>query len=186
MSVGTEKYVTAAKPSTGGAVHTAALGTTLPTDALTALSSDTYTSMGYISTDGLKQTITKTSTSVKAWGGDVVLYIDQGREDTFTCTFIEGLNPDVLALVHGDDNVSGDLSTGITVKVNSDEQDARAWVVDMIMKNGALKRICIPNAVITAIAEVSYNEQGAVGYQVTIGTLPDSSGYRYYEYVIAA
>lgn len=186
MAKGTVANVTAAKPATGGAVHTAALGTTLPTDAKTSLSSTTYTSMGYISADGLKNNITLTSSTVKAWGGDVVLYLDQGREDTYTLTFIEGLNPDVLALVHGEDNVSGTLSTGITVKINSEEQEARAWVIDMVMKDGALKRVCIPNAVITSIAEVAYNEQGAVGYQVTLGTLPDDDGQRAYEYIIAA
>ena len=46
------KNVTAAKPKVGGAVWRAPLGTTLPTDAKTALDK-AFKSLGYISSDGL-------------------------------------------------------------------------------------------------------------------------------------
>ena len=46
------KNVTAAKPKVGGAVWRAPLGTTLPTDAKTALDK-AFKSLGYISGDGL-------------------------------------------------------------------------------------------------------------------------------------
>ena len=41
------KNVTQAKPKVGGAVHYAPIGTTLPTDATTALD-PTFKSLGYI------------------------------------------------------------------------------------------------------------------------------------------
>ena len=45
-------YVSAGKPAIGGAVFRAAAGTTLPTDATTALSAD-FKALGYCSEDGV-------------------------------------------------------------------------------------------------------------------------------------
>ena len=59
------KNVTAAKPKVGGAVYSAPLGTTLPTDATTALNV-AFKALGYISEDGLKNKNSPSSENVKA------------------------------------------------------------------------------------------------------------------------
>lgn len=179
--------VTAAKPKTGGAVYVAASGTTLPTDASTALDSTAFTCLGYISDAGLTNSTEITTETIKAWGGDEVLNIFQGRSDSFQFTLLEALDVNVLKLVYGDDNVSGTLSTGISIEVQSDiELPEQVMVVEMIMKNGTLKRIVIPCATVTNVGDVTYSDSAAVGYDTTVKATPDASGNTHYEYIKAS
>lgn len=181
----TVSNVTAAKPKVGGAVSVAPLGTTLPTATDTELTAD-FKNLGYISEDGLTNNGEISSDNIKAWGGDIVLTPQTDKTDVFQTTFIEATNVDVLKTVFGEDNVTGDLTAGITVKVNSNELPSRAWVADMVLRNGTAKRVVIPDGKITSVSEVTYSDSDAVGYQVEITASPDADGNTHYEYIKAA
>lgn len=176
------KLVTAAKPKVGGAVYRAPLGTTLPTDAKTALDA-AFVSLGYISSDGLVNSNSPTSESTTAWGGDTVLTQQTEKPDTFQFTLLESLNPDVLKAVYGDSNVTGTLATGITVKANSDAQADCCWIVEMVLKNNVVKRIVIPDAAVSGVGDITY-ANGAVGYSTTLTAVPDEQGQTHYEYIL--
>lgn len=181
----TSSNVTAAKPKVGGAIYYAPIGTTVPTDGTTALAS-AFVELGYASEDGLTNSATPESDSIKAWGGDTVLTLMTGREDTFSFTLIEAMKPEVLKLVYGDTNVSGSLANGIAVNVNSKDLEDHVFVVEMILKDNATKRIVIPQAKVTEVGEVAYTDSDAVGYEITLSCMADSSGNTHYEYIKAA
>ncbi len=178
--------VTAAKPKTGGAIYIAPAGTALPTDATTALA-ETYVALGYISDAGLVNSNSISSETIKAWGGDEVLNIYQGREDTFSYTLIEALDINVLKQVYGPENVTGTLEEGIAINVKSDiELPEQVIVAEMIMKDGALKRIVIPAARVVNVGDINYSDSAAVAYETTVRANPDSNGNTHYEYLKGA
>lgn len=176
--------VTTGKPKKGGAIFRAPLGSTLPTDATTALDK-AFVCLGYCGEDGLSNSNTPESDSIKAWGGETVLTYQSAKEDSFTFVLIEALNPDVLKAVYGDENVTGTLETGITVKANNQEQLAAAWVIEQVMRDGAHKRIVIPSAAVTEVGDITYSDEDPVGYETTITATPDAERNTHYEYIKA-
>lgn len=177
--------VSAGKPKIGGAIYRAPLGSTLPTTASETLDA-AFKALGYVSADGVTNSNNSATSNIKAWGGDTVLVVQGDKTDTLAFTLIEALNKDVLVAVHGSDNVTGTLAAGITVTVNADLQEEAVWVIDMLLNGNTAKRIVAPDAVISALADVVYKDDTAIGYGVTLTCMPDDDHNTHYEYIKGA
>lgn len=179
----TASNVTTGKPKVGGGIFSAPIGTVLPTDATTALN-EAFKEAGYIADDGVTNSNSPESNDIKAWGGDTVLSVQTEKPDTFKFTLLEVKNVEALKMVYGQDNVTGDLTTGITIKANSSESEERSYVIDMKMRDNTLKRIVIPQAKVTDIGDITYKDSEQVGYETTLTCMPDDKGNTHYEYMI--
>ena len=185
----TATNVSVGKPNVSGAIYraTRTSNLTVPTNASASLSGD-YKCLGYISEDGVTNSLSMDSDKVKAWGGDTVLAFQTDKDDTFEFTLLEILNDDTLKAVFGANNVTVTAASvsapkSIAINVNSDEQDEAVWVIDMVMRGDNPKRIVIPYGKITEMGEITYKDDEAVGYNVTITCTADSSGNTHYEYM---
>lgn len=175
--------VSTGKPKTAGAVYRAPKGTTLPTDASTALAA-AFEDMGYISEDGVTNTNSPDTEKIKAWGGQTVLVVVNEKSDSFKLKFLESLNSDVLETVYGASNVTVGTNT-IAIVANAAALGEYVYVIDMVMGT-AMKRIVIPCGSLSEVGDIVYKDNEPVGYELTLECLPDSSGNNHYEYIKTA
>lgn len=135
--------VAAGKPKVNGAIFVAPVGATLPTDASTVLDA-AFKNLGFISDDGVTLGTSRSVESKKGWGGVTIATLQKEVEDTAKFTLVEVLNPEVLKVVCGTDNVTTDTN-GIKAVTKADELGAHAWVIDTI-QNGRAVRYVYPVA----------------------------------------
>lgn len=174
--------VTAGKPKISGAIYKAPLGTTLPTSTTDTLD-NAFVCLGYVSDDGLSNDNSPESNTIKAWGGNTVLALQTDRPDTFTYALIEALNKDVLDVVYGEGNVEVGENGEIHVEATADQLEAHAWVIDMVLRDNRAKRIVISEGTLTNLATITYNDNDAVAYGITITATPDENGVYHHEYI---
>ena len=174
--------VTAAKPKVGGAISKAPTGTTLPTTANATLD-QAFNNLGYISDEGVKRNVDMETETIKAWGGDVVLVLNTGKTETIRFVMLDSTNLHVLKTVFGSANVSGTLTDGIAINSNNSEMESNAYVVDMIESDNTLHRVVVPSGKVSSIGEITYVDNDAVKYDVTVTCQADSSGNTVYDYI---
>ncbi|MGO1319930.1 MAG: phage tail protein [Galactobacter sp.] len=173
--------VSVGKPTAAGGIFAGDPTDTPPNDCRTPLP-PSLAGLGYVSEDGLVNTIESDGESITAWGGDTVLTVTTSREETFVFTFIE-TNEDVLREVYGKDNVTVALNGDIAVLHNGKALPSRLYVFEILMTGNKVKRIVVPNAKVNEIGDVSYVDGEPIGYEVTLGAFPDANGNTAYEYI---
>lgn len=177
--------VVSGKPRVGGAVFVAPIGTPRPADATAQLNA-AYKNLGYTSDDGVKETTSRSTEKIKAWGGDTVKVIQNEFGVEVSLTLIELLNAEVLKLVHGAGNVDITPATAskgnlYKLKLNSEPLPAMQFAIDL--KDGdAVVRLDFIGQ-ITETGDITYKDEEVVGYEITITALPDSEGNSMRKYI---
>jgi hypothetical protein len=158
---------------TGGA-YVAPEGTPLPTDAATALNG-AFTEVGYLSEDGVSQSISEDITDLVAWqNSDVVRKIQTSHDLTYSFTMIE--TSDVTL-----ETFYGNYAAG-AVEINATQLPRQPWVLSVVDGDDLL-RIVIPDGQITERGDLVFQNGDAVGYPITITCFPDDDGNKAYLYV---
>ena len=185
MAAGTAANVTTGKHRVDGGIYVAPIGTTLPTDASTALA-NTFKNLGYVSEDGITIQEQRTTEAVKEWNGDQIDDLTKEHASKIKAKFLEAVNMDVLKLVHGNANVSTATGGAIVVKTNSKDLDEWVMVIDTIVKGNRMQRRVIPRAKMTELGDLVLNAGVPTAYDCTISCYPDANGDKIIEYIAAA
>lgn len=169
------------KPKATGAVFVAPAGTTVPTNATTSLDA-AFKGLGYVSEDGLVNSVETNTEQVNAWGGDLVLVGQSTFMETFMVNLIE-TNPEALKVYYGEDNVvvTGD---NITITQNSAQLPSVVVVFELVLTGGRIKRIVVPNAqIVDRSGEITYVDGDPIAYPALFQAYPDSDGNSHTEYI---
>jgi hypothetical protein len=173
------------KPKASGAVYIAPAGTPLPTTAWGALNA-AFKGMGYVSEDGLVNSVESDTEEVNAWGGDLVLVGQTTFKEMFTVNMIE-TNAEALKTYYGAGNVVVEGNGSITVKQTSQMLPHVVVVFELVMTGGRIKRIVVPDAQIAdRSGEITYVDGEAVTYPAMFVAYPDANGQTHVEYIATA
>lgn len=177
--------ILAGRPKAAGGAYVAPLGSTLPTDATTALDA-AFKSLGFVGDAGVVESIGRTSSTVKAWGGEIVKSLQTDFSVSYQVTLIESLNSDVVKAVNGDGNVvvtaaGATKGNTLAISVKSDPLDYQCWDFE-VMDGETSVRIVIPNGQVTTVGDVTYSDSAVIAYPVTIQAFPDANGVNAFKY----
>jgi hypothetical protein len=162
-----------------GAVYVAPAGTTLPTDATTALPVD-HEDVGYIHEDGVTETQDTDTTDIVSWqNGAKIRKVQTSHDLTYSFTMLE-TSQVTLREYYGnftDGGVADD-----SVVIDGAELPNRVWVLSVVDGDHVL-RVVIPDGQVTERGDITYANGDAIGREVTITCYPDDSGNKAYIYM---
>lgn len=176
--------VSPTKPkSIAGGVYVAPLGTTLPTDATTALGA-AFKPLGPISEDGVTRSISVNSSTIHAWGGYTVATMHGAHEETVSFRCLDADNAAALGVGFA---VTGAMSTGLTVVPATGEAMVNhSVVIEMLRADGSAQRLVIPEAALTEVGDIVYKDDEIASLEYTLACIADDDGVPVYDYRKAA
>ena len=162
-----------------GAIWMAPKGTTLPTDATTALAG-TYTLLGFTSDAGVTIGENDSSQDLIAWEGRTKVYnVKTEYYETVSFTPIQ-TNQDVYKLTYGSSNVTVS-GTKLTIKHTADTLDPVVIVIETSPRTGIVKRYC-GTFQLTGRGDATLDGTQFDMRELTFSSIPDSNGVHMFEY----
>ncbi len=175
------KNVAVAKPVSKGCVYVAPVGTTLPTDAYSPLD-PAFKCVGYLSEDGIKNTITRTSEPKNAFGGVTVANSQTEYQESTTYTMIE-TNETSMKIVYGDDHVELDATSGLHILHSAEELPEKSYVFETLLGTSRIKRTAVERASVSEVGEIAEDGTNLMGYPITLSRLPGTDGMYAHDYI---
>lgn len=184
--------VTFSKPGANanksGYIWVAPLGTNIPLDATSELSSS-FVGLGYLSEDGLTEPASLTAgDDIVAAGGDTVAQADPTFSKTWTGTCIEALNTDLLKVAYGSTNVNIAEATTtkdgtITIREQAGDLEHHVIVIDEMLKGGRRRRNVMADATFLITGDISHVHTALVNFEFTINAYPTANQPAQIQYI---
>lgn len=175
------QYIGVAKgPSAGGYAFRAPIGTALPTDASTALSS-AFEDIGLISSDGIVFSRSE-NTNVYRDYADKVIYTDSTeRTESAKITYVE-TSKSVLEEYNG--NATGTESSFYS---DSDgDHSSYVYVFEAVIGENMVKRTICPNGKVTSVDDLTQAPGNLLGYPCNYTfSYDETAGYTVRNYFAA-
>lgn len=145
-----------------GVVATAEKGATAPTSATSALDV-AYADLGYVSEDGVTESTNQSVEKLRAWQkAKVVRNLITEGESVFKLVLLQ-TSADTVALYYG-----GEVEADGSIVVNPlAERPVKTFVLDVI-DGDEIIRAYAPEAQVTEVGDLVYQNGAPIGYEVTI------------------
>jgi hypothetical protein len=158
---------------TTGAIYAGETSATAPTGATSSLTG--FTSLGYVSADGVTETRDRSTNQIRAWqNSDLVREVVTEATATFQAMLLE-TNAEVLAAYYG---AAVDPADG-SIEIDPAATGGRkSFVIDLIDGDQAI-RTYVPSGEILSVGEQVYQNGEPVGYDITITAYATSDGYSF-------
>jgi len=185
MPTGTNNVanVSTTKGVSGGYFYSAPSTATAPTDFSTALPAD-FVCLGYISEDGVAETIETDTTNLKDMNGDDVYTVTSSRTETIKATLLE-VAAAPLKEIYGQDMVTTDSNGNIIAKHGGHTSPNRIYVLELVLRDGRQWRQVVPAGQVTEVGDLSLAAGEGAGREITITCNVDSTGVSVYDYIEA-
>lgn len=164
-----------------GAVATAPLGSTLPTDASTDLD-PAFETVGLIGPEGFEIEPVRNTVELDVWGGTVEREVSTSFKETIRTTLMESANAEVLKLVYGEENVEVGVGGAISIRKNASQPAPRVWVFTMKDGDGR-RRVVATKGQLKLNGAVTFVHSDAIKYAVEINCMTDANGDTSNEYI---
>ena len=170
-----------------GAVLHAPKGTQLPdlTDITPSKVTidEAFKDGGYVSSDGVTLTPDMSTSDINDWSGALIRRVLEAFNGEVGFTMIQ-TDETTFKMALGEGYVEAEEANathGNQVKAmfGAHLPDPEAWIFKM--KDGAARiLICLPNAQVTAMDEVTFNATDPIGWALTLSCYPDENGVSIY------
>lgn len=158
-----------------GAVYVGLTSAAAPTASDSALTG--FSDLGYVSSDGLTETIDKSVQSIKAWQkGATVRTVVSESEYSVQFTLIE-TKLDVLELYYGV-TITGGVINGDPSATGG----RKSFVIDAIDGTN-VERTYIPQGEVTAVGERVLASGEPMGYDITVTAYADTSNVTFKKFI---
>lgn len=155
-------------------------GLVLPTNAYAPLPA-ALVPYGLVSEDGVTRTVDSSDDKITAWGGDTVMVLRSEHSVSYSLTFLESANADLLKAIHGEENVII-TEDSVEIRHTSKLPLRRSYVFEMRDDPAAIREV-VPDGQLTMSGDVSFVHTDVIRYEVTIEAFPNDHGVKAYSYI---